>query len=210
MSISYEASIKILDILNEKYGTTQAFLSHNNIFEFLIAVILSAQTKDETVNQVTPRLFAKYKTIKSLKLAKINDVYEIIKNVNYNRTKAKRIIQTAKIIDEKYHGEVPDNMEMLLELPGVGRKVANVILAEKYRMSIGIVVDTHVKRVSKRIGWTNSNNPRVVEKDLMNIWPTKYFIESPKHLILIGRQFCHPKKPDCENCPLNKYCEKRI
>lgn len=210
MSLSKHKSIELLETLEQKFGHTKAFLSHTNIFEFLIAVILSAQTKDETVNQITPQLFEKYKTPADLKKAKLEDVKKIIKKANYYQNKAKFIIETARIIDEEFNGIVPSNMEDLLRLKGVGRKVANVILAEEYRLSIGIVVDTHVKRVSKRIGWTKSTNPHRIEKDLMKIWPKKYFIESPKHLILIGREYCHPRKPDCKNCPLNLYCEKNI
>ena len=207
---SKKNTLKIIKILNEKYGIVEPFLIHKNEFEFLIAVILSAQTTDLMVNKVTPDLFAKFPDAKSMKLAKVEDVENLIRRVNYHKTKAKNLIETARKIDEDFGGQIPNNIEDLLKLNGVGRKVANVILTDHFQLATGIVVDTHVKRVSYRIGWTSSKNPTIVEKDLMKIIPKENWIEISKQLILIGRNYCFAnKKPDCPNCPLNQVCLKR-
>ena len=203
-------TIKLLQILESHYGQVKSFLDHKNEFQFLIAVILSAQTTDITVNQVTPKLFAKYPDATSLKKADLEDIREIIHNVNYRNNKAKFLIETARMYDEDFNNRMPESMDELLKFPGVGRKVANVILGDHFQKIIGVVVDTHIRRVSKRIGWTKSTNPTVIEKDLMKYWPKEYWVHTPKRLILIGREFCFPRKPNCINCPLNQYCEKRI
>lgn len=207
--LSNKNTVEIIKILEAKYGKVEPFLIHKNIFEFLIAVILSAQTTDLMVNKITPKLFEKYPSAKLLKSAKQEEVETIIRSVNYHKTKAKNIIETARKVDEDFDGEVPKTMESLLKLNGVGRKVANVIMADEFLEAEGIVVDTHVKRVSFRIGWTKSQTPEKVEKDLIKTIPHEAWVELPKHLILIGRNYCFAnKKPDCENCPLSKICEK--
>lgn len=203
-------TIKLLEILKNHYGEVETFLHHKNEFEFLIAVILSAQTTDVMVNKVTPLLFAKYPTAAKMKKAKLSEILKLIHNVNYRNNKAKFLIETARIYDEEFGNKMPDTMEELLKFPGVGRKVANVILGDHFEKIAGIVVDTHIRRVSFRIGWTNSINPEVIEKDLMQSWPEKYWVHTPKRLILIGREYCFPGNPNCKDCPLNTYCEKRI
>jgi endonuclease III len=201
---------EILQTLDEKYSNIETFLNHRNPFELLIAVILSAQTTDPMVNSVTPALFEKYPDAKSLKAANLEEVEILIKRINYYRTKARHIIKTAQMVDEVFLEEVPDSIEDLITLPGVGRKVANVIMAEVFKIPVGIVVDTHVKRVSYRLGWTDSTNPAVIEKDLMKIIPEDHWINIPRQLILIGRNYCFANKlPDCPNCPLNTWCLKR-
>lgn len=206
---SLKNTIEIIKILEKKYGKVEPFLNHKNTFQFLIAVILSAQTTDLMVNKITPKLFEKYRTAKDLKKANQEKVEEIIRSVNYHKTKAKNIIETARKIDEDFNGQVPRTMENLLKLNGVGRKVANVIMADEFLEAEGIVVDTHVKRVSFRIGWTKALTPEKVEKDLIKIIPHYAWVELPKHLILIGRNYCFAnKKPDCENCPLSQACLK--
>jgi endonuclease III len=201
---------EILQTLDEKYNNIETFLNHRNPFELLIAVILSAQTTDPMVNSVTPALFEKYPDAKSLKAANLEEVEVLIKRINYYRTKARHIIKTAQMVDETFLREVPDSIEDLITLPGVGRKVANVIMAEVFKIPVGIVVDTHVKRVSYRLGWTDSTNPAVIEKDLMKIIPEDHWINIPRQLILIGRNYCFANKlPDCPNCPLNTWCLKR-
>lgn len=205
---SKENTLKVLKILQKHYGNLDFFLNHKNVFEFLIAVILSAQTTDITVNKITPALFEKFPTAAKMKKAKLSEIEKLIRQVNYHHTKAKHLIETSRMIDEEFHNQVPKTMEELIALPGVGRKVANVILSDYYKIPLGYVVDTHVKRVSYRIGWTKNTDPKKIEKDMMERLPQKYWVESPKQLILIGRQFCFAKKPDCLNCPLNKICEK--
>jgi endonuclease-3 len=202
---------KIIEILHKKYGEVNPFLNHKNDFEFLIAVILSAQTTDAMVNKVTPDLFEKYPTPKSLSEAQVEDVERIIRRVNYYKSKARNIVKTAAKIRKDFRGKVPHSMTDLLTLPGVGRKVANVIMADFHKNPEGIVVDTHVKRVSYRIGWTNHTDPKKVEIDLIKKWPKQAYFETPKHLILIGRNYCFAnKKPDCENCPLMGICQKKF
>jgi endonuclease-3 len=201
---------EILSHLDKLYGEVPPFLKHNTPFQLLIAVILSAQTTDALVNKVTPDLFAKYPDAKSLKNAELSDVEKLIGRINYYRTKARNIIKTAGMIDGVFNGNIPNNITDLITLAGVGRKVANVIVAEIFNIPEGVVVDTHVKRVSYRIGWTDSQDPKKIEQDLIKSWSKKNYINSPKHLILIGRNFCFPKKPDCENCPVSKWCLKRL
>jgi endonuclease III len=197
----------MLDALKDKYGQVEAFLTHKNSFELLVAVILSAQTTDIMVNKVTPELFAYYPDAKSLKNAPLEHVEKLLSRINYFRTKAKHIITTARLIDEQFNGQIPQTIAELIQLAGVGRKVANVIMGEIFKIPEGIVVDTHVKRVAARVGWTQSQNPVIIEKDLMKVFPLDYFITSPKYLILIGRNYCFPKKPDCPNCPLHTWCQ---
>lgn len=201
---------KIIEVLDEKYGNIDPFLNHKNVFEFLIAVILSAQTTDKLVNKVSPALFKKYPSPKDLKNAKLEEVERLIRSVNYYRTKAKNLIKCAKIIDEEYQGEVPKTIKELIELPGIGRKVANVIVSDYYKKPEGFVVDTHIKRVSYRLGFTKNKDPKKIEMDLMNLLPKKSWITLPKQLILIGREYCFPQKPNCIDCPLNRYCEKNF
>lgn len=204
-----KSTLKIIQILEQKYGLTEPFLHHKNDFEFLIAVILSAQTTDLMVNKVTPDLFAKFPTANKMKIASIDEIEGIIRRVNFHKTKAKNIKETARIIDEEFGGKVPNKMEDLLKLKGVGRKVANVVMAESFREAEGIVVDTHIKRVSFRLGWTKFTDPAKVELDLIKFFPKEAYYETPKHLILIGRNYCFAnKKPDCKNCPLSNICEK--
>lgn len=197
--------------LDAKYGVVKTFLDHGSPFQLLVAVILSAQTTDTTVNKVTPKLFEKYPDNVTLKNASIDDVLPLINKVNYYRTKAKNLIEMSRIIDERFNGVVPKTIEELVLLPGVGRKVANVIMADIYGNAVGVVVDTHVKRVSYRVGWTDERDPKKIEIDLMREWPDTVWVNGPKQIILIGRQFCFAnKKPDCLNCPLNKNCWKRV
>lgn len=198
----------IIGALSEEYGTVKPFLVHRNEFELLICVILSAQTLDATVNKVSPDLFKHYPNSKLLSQANVEDVATIIKSINYYKTKARNIVSSAKLIEDNFNGVVPNILEELMLLPGVGRKVANVVLADWFSLTIGVVVDTHVKRVSYRIGWTKHTDPFKIEQDLIGILPKDSWINVPKQLILVGRNYCFPKKPDCKNCPIAKYCQK--
>lgn len=201
---------KLLSTLNENYPFIDTFLDHKNAFELLIAVILSAQTTDLMVNKVTPTLFEKFPDAKSLMNANVEEVEILIKRINYYRTKAKSIIKTAEMIKIDFGGEIPATIEELIRLPGVGRKVANVIMAEIHKIPAGIVVDTHVKRVSYRIGWTNNIDPEKVEKDLIEQIPQDQWLALPRQLITIGRSFCTSRNPNCLECPLRIECLKRI
>lgn len=206
-----EDTVALLTILKREYGIVAPFLHHDTVFHFLIAVILSAQTTDVLVNTVTPALFTRFPTVRSLAEADVVEVEQLIRRVNYYKTKAKNLVSMAQLLVGEYGGEVPSTLEALIRLPGVGRKVANVILSDEFNIREGIVVDTHVGRVSYRVGWTDSKDPKKIEQDLMSQWPQDYWIETPKRLILIGRQYCFAnKKPNCEDCPLAKCCEKRV
>jgi endonuclease III len=205
---SKQSTKQIFEILDAKYGDVQTFLQHDTPFQLLVAVILSAQTTDILVNKVTPELFAKFPTAKAMKEAELVELELAIHSVNYYRTKAKNLKATARIIDEVYEGEIPQTIQELTTLHGVGRKVANVIIADTFGITEGIVVDTHVKRVSYRIGWTKAITPEKVEVDLMKIWPMNHWLNGPKQIILIGRQFCFARNPNCPECPLREICEK--
>ncbi len=207
---SKTSTAKMLRIMDEKYGILQAFLNHDSPFQLLIAVILSAQTTDLMVNKVTVDLFSKYPNAKTLKNASIEEIEKLISRINYYRTKARHIKETARIIDEDFNNLVPQTIAELITLPGVGRKVANVILTDVFSIPEGFVVDTHIKRVTYRIGWTQAKDPKKIELDLMKSLPVDHFVNTPKQLILIGRNYCFPKNPNCKDCPLNEFCEKNI
>lgn len=197
---------KILKKLDEEYGTeVVCYLTHENAWQLLIAVILSAQCTDARVNTVTPTLFKKYKTAKALGAAKLSDVEKIIHPLGFYHSKSKNIIECSKMIAEDFGGEVPSTLEELTKLPGVGRKTANVIRGTVYGEP-SIVVDTHVKRISKKFGFTTEDDPEKIEYDLMKVLPKDHWITYNTHVITLGRTLCTARKPDCENCFLNKVC----
>lgn len=201
---------EISKMLKKLYPDAKTELNYSNPFELLIATILSAQTTDVTVNKITPELFKKYPDPYALSKARIEDVEKIIRPSGFYHNKAKNIIETSKILVEKFNGRVPDNMEGLLELSGVSRKTANVVLANAFKRNEGIAVDTHVKRLSYRIGLSKNTEPEKIEKDLMSLFDKKDWGFISNALILHGRRVCSAKKPLCEECKINKYCEKNI
>ncbi len=207
---SAESTMAILKALDETYGELAPFLAHRNPFELLVAVILSAQTTDLLINKITPALFERFPDAESMKLASVEEIEACIRSVNYYKTKARHLKETARMISEEFGDAIPATIEELVTLPGVGRKVANVIVAEIHKVPLGIVVDTHVKRVAYRIGWTQSKNPTVIERDMMNFIPKEFYLNLPKQLILVGRNLCFPKEPDCSNCPVRFWCEKNL
>lgn len=200
---------ELIKKLEKLYPEAKTALHFENPFQLLIATILSAQTTDERVNKVTKKLFEKFKTPHDFASANVKEIMKYIKSVNFYRNKAKNIKKLCEILTKEYNGKVPDKMEELLKLPGVARKTANVVLSQGFRKSEGIVVDTHVKRVSYRLGLTKNTDPEKVEKDLMKILPKEKWIDFPFRLILFGRNICKAKNPDCENCPFNKICVKK-
>ena len=183
-------------------------LRHKNAWELLCAVILSAQCTDARVNTITPHLFKKYPTVYDLAQADIKDVEKIIHSAGFYHSKALSLIEMSKRIWEVYGGEVPQNMEDLLTLRGVARKTANVMLGDYFKKPAGIVVDTHVKRLSFRLGLTKQTDPIKVEKDLTKLIPYKYWGWLAIALILHGRSICPARKPLCEQCTLRKYCSR--
>ncbi|MFY9529234.1 MAG: endonuclease III [Candidatus Acidiferrales bacterium] len=196
----------ILEKLDEAYPAVTCALEHKNPFQLLIATILSAQTTDTTVNQVTPALFAKYPTPKDLAYANPNDVEQVIRRTGFFRNKTKSIIGTSKKIVEEYHGEVPRTIEELLTLPGVARKTANVVLGTAYGIPSGVVVDTHVQRLAGRLDLSRNTDPKKIEQDLMRIIPQEKWILFSHQLIWHGRRVCQARKPLCIQCNLVKIC----
>lgn len=202
-------AIKIVQILNRMYPHAKVFLNHSSPFELLVAVILSAQCTDKKVNEVTEKLFKKYKTIddyvRAGKTKKLVSVFENdIKQTGFFRTKAKHILATAKIVNEKYRGRVPQTMEELITLPGVGRKTANIILESAFGIVVGIPVDTHVFRLVRMLGLSNKNTPEGVERDLCAILPKRYWPNLSYRLISYGREYCPARKHTHLLCPLSK------
>lgn len=175
-------------------------------FQLLVATILSAQTTDKGVNQVTPELFARMPTPRALADAPSSEVERIIKRTGYYRQKAKHIQAAAKLIAEKHGGEVPRTMEELVELPGVARKTANVILGTAFGIASGIPVDTHVRRVSQRLGLTHHDDPVKIERDLMAALPPEQWIQFGHRMVLHGRYTCTAVAPRCDACPLRAFC----
>ncbi len=202
LSIDIQTIIKKLRLLYKP----ECALNYDKPFELLAAVILSAQCTDKRVNIVTQSLFQKYKSIYNYADADINELEADIKSTGFYRNKAAAIIGCAQIIIEKYSANIPQSMDELIKLPGVGRKTANVILSELFNISEGIVVDTHVRRLSKRIGLTNESNPEKIEKILMLIIPQKEWIDFSHLMILHGRAVCIARNPRCLNCVIQELC----
>ena len=203
---SKEKLNKILDILAETHPDAKIALTYENPLELVVATILSAQCTDERVNKVTPVLFERYKTAEDYANADIDELKEIIRSTGFFNQKSKFIKEMATGVVEKFGGKVPDNMNDLTSLQGVARKTANVVLSGAYGKSEGVVVDTHVKRLSQRLGFTNQKSPEKIEKDLMELIPRDKWIFIGNALIFHGRRICNARKPDCPNCPLNELC----
>ncbi len=208
MKPSTYARRKILEILGELYPSPQSELYFTNEYELLIAVVLSAQCTDKKVNEVTPTLFARYPSFAALSKAKVEDTAEIIRTINYYKTKARHLVALAvKIVDE-HKGNLPNAHEKLIELPGVGRKTANVVLSE-----LGVVptfpVDTHVYRVSKRLGFATGGTPHRVEDELKDLFPPSIWRPLHHWLILHGRRTCTARSPRCNECLLGRYCPSK-
>ena len=203
---------KIYHILSEMFPNACCELVYNNVFELLISTVLAAQATDKSVNLVTGNLFSKFPTAFELSKANFEDVKEIIKTVGLTNTKAKNIINLSKKLVVDYNGEVPQNFDYLITLDGVGRKTANVVLAEGFGVP-RIAVDTHVLRVSNRLNLVTSDNPLVVEKKLMEIYPEEIWGDLHLKLLFFGRYYCKAKHPECENgkeCPFKEICMKRL
>ena len=205
MTLGKKAVI-INNILSIKYPKPVSALNWETPWQMLVAAILSAQTTDLMVNKVTNDLFLLYPNVSSLNKASLEDIENIIRRVNYYRNKSKYIKYNAKIITENFNGLVPSSLDDLILLKGIGRKVANVIIGDVFGTPVGIVVDTHVKRVSFRLGLTINTNPVKIENDLVKLLPQKEWINISHRLIYHGREICLARSPKCEICPLRNYC----
>lgn len=186
-------------------------LEFGSVFQLLVAVILSAQCTDKRVNMVTPALFERYPDVKSMSEAEPEEVYGYIKSVSYPNSKSQYLVNMARMLLSEFNGEVPDTMDKLVKLPGVGRKTANVIQAVAFGRSV-IAVDTHVFRVSHRLGLVtrNADTPLKVEKELMNNIPPEYAADAHHWLLLHGRYICTSRVPNCGKCPFDSFCPKRM
>jgi len=198
---------EILDRLDEQYTREyKCYLNHNNAGQLLIATMLSAQCTDARVNIVTESLFKKYPDMESFAKADVKVLEEDVKSTGFYHNKAKNIIATAKRITREFGNEVPSNIEDLTSLPGVGRKTANVIRGNIFNQP-SIVVDTHVKRISRKLGLAQSDDPEKIELELMKVLPKEHWILYNIQLITFGRQICFARNPKCEECFLTKYCK---
>ncbi len=201
-------SEKIIRLLKKEYPNAKYYLNFSNPLELFVAAILSAQVRDEVVNSATPILFKKYKTAKDYSEADLDELIKDIKRISFAGNKAKNIISACKILAEKYNGKVPDKMGNLVNLPGIGRKTANAILQNAFNVVEGVVVDTHVIRVSYRLGWTKNTNPEKIEQDLMKSVNKKYWKDLPHLLKAHGRAVCRAPIPTCSKCILNNLCPR--
>jgi endonuclease III len=192
--------------LRRVYPDAHCQLDYETPVQLLVATILSAQCTDERVNLTTPALCARYPTVEALAAAEQSELEELVRPTGFFRQKARYIRQAAQLLLKNFGGEVPPEMDSLLKLPGVARKTANVVRGEIYGLADGVTVDTHVKRLSGRLGLTRETNPVKVERDLMAIIPRESWIEIAHLLIWHGRRVCFARKPDCGNCPLNDIC----
>jgi endonuclease III len=198
----------VIKLLKKMYPTAHCALNHTNAFELLIATILSAQCTDDRVNIVTATLFRNYPTPQKMAEASIEELIEDIKSINFFNNKAKSIQATAKKVVENFGGEVPKTMDELLTLNGVARKTANVVLGNAFGIASGVVVDTHVSRLSQRLGFTEETTPEKIEKDLAELVPKKDWVMFPHWMIFHGRQACKARNPKCEECGLAEICPK--
>lgn len=196
----------ILTTLDELYPNVTCALDHRNAWELLVATILSAQCTDERVNKVTPGLFAKYPTITDLAHAPVAEVAALVHSTGFFNNKAKNIIGAAQRIRNDFHGEVPRNIDDLLTVPGAARKTANVVLGTCFGIASGVVVDTHVSRISQRLDFTRQTTPEKIEKDLVKLLPQSRWIQFSHQLIHFGRQTCVARKPKCGECRLAELC----
>ncbi len=196
---------QILAILSKEYPEATCILNYSNPMELLVATILAAQCTDERVNKVTVNLFQKYKSVQDYAEADINELIGMIHSTGFFNNKAKSIINTAKAILQEYQGIVPENMEDLTRLPGVGRKTANVILGECFHKP-AIIVDTHFKRLMNRIGLSSSNNPDKIEMDIIAISSERERTRFSHCITFHGRKVCNAKKPDCAVCSIARFC----
>jgi endonuclease III len=195
--------------LDKRYPDPRTSLTYQTTFQLLIATILSAQTTDEGVNKVTPVLFDRYPDAYALANAPVSDVERIIKSTGFFRQKTKSIIGAARKIVDDFGGEVPKTMAELTTVPGAARKTANVVLANtlpRPASDHGIFVDTHIRRVSQRLGLTQHEDPNKIERDLMELLPEKAWVKTPHQMIFLGREICHARSPKHEECPLLRWC----
>ena len=202
-----DRTVKVLDLLEKEYPDARVTLDSKDPLQLLIATILAAQCTDERVNMVTPDLFKKYRRAADFARADLRALEEEIRSTGFYHNKAKSILACCQMIQDKFGGEVPRTLEELTSLPGVGRKTANIILGNAYGQQ-AIAVDTHVKRVTHRLGWAKPDDPDKIEFELMEVIPREHWTMACHRLVFHGRRVCTAKNPQCPTCPMNKLCPK--
>jgi len=199
---------QVVRALAKAYPDAVCALTHNSAYQLLVATILSAQCTDERVNMVTPGLFAKYPDVRALAAADQGELEAMIRSTGFFRAKATSLRGMAKGVVEEFGGEIPRTLDELVTLPGVGRKTANVVLGTVWGIATGVVVDTHVKRISNLLGLTQSTNPEQIEQDLMQLIPQSEWVDFSHRLIHHGRRICIARRPQCPICPLLHCCQR--
>ncbi|HIH18451.1 TPA: endonuclease III [Candidatus Micrarchaeota archaeon] len=203
-----ERALKILSSLKRAYPEASCSLDHSSPLELLISTILSAQCTDERVNKVTPALFARFRTARSFADADIAELESFARSTGFFRNKAKNIKAACRIISERHNGKVPKTMEEMLELPGVARKTANIVLGNAYGVIEGVPVDTHAIRLSRLMGLTKNHDQNKIERDLMKLIPREDWLNISNLFVHHGRAVCIARRPACSKCPVNKLCPK--
>ncbi len=194
--------------LGATYPEAACELDFRNAYELLVATILSAQCTDARVNTVTPDLFKRFPNAGTLAGARPAAIERLIRSTGFYRNKARSLLGMARAVVERHGGEVPPRMDDLTKLPGVGRKTANVVLGTAFGLATGVVVDTHVARLARRLGLSAEDDPEKIEQDLMKLFPPASWVALGHRMILHGRRVCHARKPDCEHCPLDPLCPR--
>ena len=200
-------AVEIFELLKKQYPDAKCSLDFNTPFEMMVAVMLSAQCTDERVNKVTAEFFPKYNTPKAFADMPLEDIENLIHSCGFYKNKAKNLKLASQKILTEFNGKVPQTMEELMSIPGVGRKSANVIMLEAFNNPQGIAVDTHAKRISNRIGFSSAKEPQKIEQDLLKLFPKKYYYDANHILIWHGRNTCKSQKPNCENCCIKHLCK---
>lgn len=201
-------AVEIFELLKKQYPDAKCSLDFNTPFEMMVAVMLSAQCTDERVNKVTAEFFPKYNTPKAFADMPLEDIENLIHSCGFYKNKAKNLKLASQKILTEFNGEVPQTMEELMSIPGVGRKSANVILLEAFGIANGIAVDTHAKRISNRIGLSNEKEPTKIEQDLLKIFPKEYLKDINHLFVWHGRNTCMARKPNCDTCTIKQFCKK--
>ena len=200
-------AVEIFELLKKQYPDAKCSLDFNTPFEMMVAVMLSAQCTDERVNKVTAEFFPKYNTPKAFADMPLEDIENLIHSCGFYKNKAKNLKLASQKILTEFNGEVPQTMEELMSIPGVGRKSANVIMLEAFNNPQGIAVDTHAKRISNRIGFSSAKEPQKIEQDLLKLFPKEYYYDANHILIWHGRNTCRAQNPNCENCCIKHLCK---
>ena len=200
-------AVKIIEILKKEYPDAKCSLDFSSPFEMLVAVCLSAQCTDDRVNKVTPELFRRMNTPREFANANIEEIEELIHSCGFYKNKAKNLKQAGIKIMNDFNGKVPQTIQELQTIPGVGRKSANVIMLEAFNMPQGIAVDTNCKRIANRLGFSSKDDPLKIEQDLLKVIPKEYYKDVNHLFIWLGRNICHSQKPECEKCVLKEMCK---